>query len=93
MWRTLLNFGDDPIDKGWWRRGKSAGEKHMSSSSVRLLCPNLKCRTILSVPASARGKTVRCRSCSMRVQVPAGNNKPNAPKPASDSTANAGGKP
>ena len=43
----------------------------MSTSAVRLLCPNLKCRTILSVPTSARGKTVRCRSCSMRVQVPA----------------------
>jgi len=44
----------------------------MSNSAVRLLCPNLKCRTILSVPASARGKTVRCRSCSMRIQVPKG---------------------
>lgn len=44
----------------------------MSTSAVRLLCPNLKCRTILAVPESARGKTVRCRSCGMRIQVPAG---------------------
>ncbi len=43
----------------------------MTSSAVRLLCPNLQCRVILSVPSSARGKTVRCRTCGMRVSVPA----------------------
>ena len=43
----------------------------MSTSMIRLLCPNLKCRKILSVPLSARGKTVRCRNCGMRVEVPA----------------------
>lgn len=37
---------------------------------VRLICPNLKCRSVLSVPATARGKTVRCRQCGMRVHVP-----------------------
>ncbi len=42
------------------------------SSSVRLICPNLKCRTILSVPQIARGKTVRCRNCGMRIAVPGG---------------------
>lgn len=52
----------------------------MSPSAVRLLCPNLKCRTILSVPLSARGKTVRCRSCGMRIQVP--QPKTNSPAPA-----------
>ncbi|MEM7625929.1 MAG: hypothetical protein AAF333_09890 [Planctomycetota bacterium] len=51
----------------------------MSPSAVRLLCPNLKCRTILSVPITARGKTVRCRSCGMRIQVPAGQGSPKAP--------------
>ncbi|MBB6428521.1 DNA-directed RNA polymerase subunit RPC12/RpoP [Algisphaera agarilytica] len=51
----------------------------MSPSAVRLLCPNLKCRTILSVPESARGKTVRCRNCGMRIQVP--EPKPVAPTP------------
>jgi len=39
-------------------------------SAVRLICPNLKCRKILSVPESARGKKVRCRGCGMRVQIP-----------------------
>ncbi len=42
----------------------------MSANVVRLICPNLKCRKILSVPDSARGKKVRCRGCGMRVQIP-----------------------
>jgi len=41
-------------------------------STVRMICPNLKCRAILSVPPNARGKTVRCRQCSMRIHVPPG---------------------
>ncbi len=40
------------------------------ASVVRLICPNLKCRKILSVPETARGKKVRCRGCGMRVQIP-----------------------
>lgn len=40
------------------------------STSVRMICPNLKCRSILSVPINARGKTVRCRQCTMKIQVP-----------------------
>ncbi len=46
------------------------------SSSVRLICPNLKCRSILSVPQIARGKTVRCRACGMRIGVPQGTATP-----------------
>ncbi len=42
----------------------------MSANVVRLICPNLKCRKILSVPDTARGKKVRCRGCGMRVQIP-----------------------
>jgi hypothetical protein len=37
---------------------------------VRILCPNLACRKVLAVPQSARGKTVRCRSCSTSIRVP-----------------------
>lgn len=51
----------------------------MSSDLLRLICPNLKCRAILSVPASARGKTVRCRQCSQRVRVPDNAGVPAAP--------------
>jgi hypothetical protein len=53
----------------------------MSSSVVRLICPNLKCRKILSVPDSARGKKVRCRGCGMRVQIPNKEVVPIAPEP------------
>ena len=58
----------------------------MASSMIRLLCPNLKCRKILSVPISARGKTVRCRNCGMRVQVPAPTQAP-SPAPAPEAPA------
>lgn len=43
----------------------------MSNDSVRIMCPNLACRRILSVPGAARGKTVRCRNCSTNIKVPA----------------------
>jgi len=57
------------------------------STSIRMICPNLKCRSILSVPPAARGKTVRCRQCGMRIQVPA-DTSPKTPKPdpAADTT-------
>lgn len=51
----------------------------MANSSIRMMCPNLRCRTLLAVPPTARGKNVRCRQCGSRIQVP---NKPTAPKPA-----------
>lgn len=56
----------------------------MSHGSVRMICPNLKCRSILSVPAVARGKTVRCRSCGMRIRVPA---PPPEPLPETEASA------
>ncbi|QQE11778.1 hypothetical protein JD969_20235 [Planctomycetota bacterium] len=40
------------------------------SSVIKLVCPNLQCRKILSVPTHARGKNVRCRACGIRVTVP-----------------------
>ena len=40
------------------------------ATMVRLICPNLKCRAILSVPQATRGKTVRCRQCGIRITVP-----------------------
>jgi len=51
----------------------------MSNQSVRMICPNLRCRSILSVPPVARGKTVRCRQCGMRINVP---ETGSAPKPS-----------
>ena len=37
---------------------------------VTLICPNLKCRTILQVPATVRGKKVRCGRCGRTFVVP-----------------------
>jgi hypothetical protein len=49
-----------------------------------MICPNLKCRAILSVPLNARGKIVRCRQCTMKIQVPQPPKKP-APAPPAPS--------
>jgi len=38
--------------------------------SVTLICPNLKCRTILQVPDATRGKKVRCSRCGRDFIVP-----------------------
>ena len=38
--------------------------------AVQLLCPNLKCRKILSVPEEVRGKLVRCQYCHTMIRVP-----------------------
>lgn len=42
----------------------------MRESVVRVMCPNLRCRSILAVPNEARGKMVRCRNCGMNIMVP-----------------------
>jgi len=41
-----------------------------AAESVRLICPNLQCRSILAVPPKARGKTVKCASCGARIRIP-----------------------
>lgn len=38
---------------------------------IRIMCPNLACQRILTIPVHARGKLVRCRSCSMTIRIPA----------------------
>lgn len=40
--------------------------------TLRVMCPNLTCRKILAVPTTARGKTVRCRSCQTNIRIPGG---------------------
>lgn len=46
--------------------------------AITLICPNLKCRSILQVPDTVRGKKVRCSRCGKHFVVPLGN-KPKAP--------------
>ncbi|MEO0482640.1 MAG: hypothetical protein AAF138_03370 [Planctomycetota bacterium] len=42
----------------------------MSEGPVRIMCPKLTCRKVLAVPASARGKTVRCKACGTTIRIP-----------------------
>ncbi|MGP1309026.1 MAG: hypothetical protein ACTS27_02375 [Phycisphaerales bacterium] len=42
----------------------------MSGDVIRIMCPRLTCRKVLAVPTSARGRTVRCRSCGATLRVP-----------------------
>lgn len=37
---------------------------------IQMMCPKLTCRRVLAVPASARGKRVRCRGCGSTIRVP-----------------------
>ena len=38
--------------------------------TVTIICPNLRCRSVLQVPASVRGKKVRCERCGKNLIVP-----------------------
>jgi LSD1 subclass zinc finger protein len=38
--------------------------------AVQIICPNLKCRKILSVPEDLRGKQVKCQNCQTVLRVP-----------------------
>jgi len=58
------------------------------SETIRMICPSLKCRAILSVPGNARGKTVRCRQCGSNVRVPGGAKAPPAPAAAAKADDN-----
>lgn len=57
----------------------------MSTDTVRIMCPNLVCRKVLAVPRTARGKTVKCRSCGISIRVPPENG---AVKPAASAQNN-----
>ncbi len=46
--------------------------------AVTLFCPNLKCRSILQVPDSTRGKKVRCGQCGTTFLVPHEDHSANA---------------
>jgi RNase P subunit RPR2 len=37
---------------------------------MRLICPNLQCRRILSVPQNLRGRIIRCGACGTTIRVP-----------------------
>lgn len=37
---------------------------------VTVICPNLRCRSVLQVPEETRGKRVRCGRCGKNFRVP-----------------------
>lgn len=51
-------------------RSERRVEEVAEQTMIRIMCPNLACQRILAVPAHARGKLVRCRSCSMTIRIP-----------------------
>lgn len=57
---------------------------------VRVICPNLKCRTILSAPETARGKMVRCSACGMKVRIPEGGPRPDPSSVTADEAKTTG---
>lgn len=38
--------------------------------AAQVMCPNLRCRKILSVPDEARGRVVKCQYCQTLLRVP-----------------------
>jgi DNA-directed RNA polymerase subunit RPC12/RpoP len=50
------------------------GQKLEKKTAVTLMCPNLRCRKILMVPASMRGSRVRCSYCGFLLVVPVHSN-------------------
>lgn len=55
--------------------------------SIRILCPNLRCKRLLAVPANARGKVVVCKSCGTRIRIPGESAREPIPNPATDTEA------
>ena len=51
--------------------------------SVQIICPNLRCRKVLSVPDEARGKQVKCQHCQTTLRVPGGMKVATAGEPRS----------
>ena len=53
------------------------------SDDIRIGCPNLACKRILAVPASAKGKLVRCCGCGINLRIPASQSSRDAAASAS----------
>lgn len=53
----------------------------VAEQSIRIVCPNLTCRALLSVPTSARGRIVRCRQCGMNIKIPTPQARDTQPAP------------
>ena len=64
MWPVEVRYESDLL----------ASQREMSmgpAKTIRIMCPNLKCRSILVVPETARGKNVKCSNCATLFKIPA----------------------
>lgn len=46
------------------------------SEPIKIRCPNLLCRVILSVPRDMRGECIRCANCGETLKVPSPSSTP-----------------
>jgi hypothetical protein len=53
----------------------SADKRREKTMALQMMCPNLRCRKILSVPDTVRGKLVKCQHCQTSFRVPEGGKK------------------
>ncbi|GIW76385.1 MAG: hypothetical protein KatS3mg104_1448 [Phycisphaerae bacterium] len=67
----------DNISGTVFKRTIETGCREEKPCPAQVMCPNLRCRKILSVPDDARGKVVKCQSCQSLLRVP--DSKPSAP--------------
>ena len=59
---------------------EAPNEATSQTPMVMMLCPNLKCRKVLRVPETCRGRQVRCQFCDLTFKVPeAGPKKDDSP--------------
>lgn len=49
---------------------------------LTIICPNLRCRSVLQVPDNVRGQKVRCGRCGKNFIVPQAHVAPASPKEA-----------
>ena len=54
--------------------------------ALTIICPNLRCRSVLQVPDEVRGQKVRCGKCGKNFIVPP-QAMPKPPKDASETAA------
>jgi hypothetical protein len=69
-WLQLFLIHPEGRSPEYRRKGEDPLDPATSSSSVVMICPNLKCRRVLQVPGKFRGQHVKCRYCSLTFAVP-----------------------
>lgn len=64
----------------------------MAENAIRVMCPNVACRKVMSVPIAARGKVVQCPQCRKRIRIPQSAGSSAADQTTSDNDTSVGKK-